>query len=68
MSVGSNKAYPRLSDTWPPSLLLWVWRNELEGRALSLSWKEHSHGAAKPEEDAVTCGPIITGWLGGRDS
>nr|POF26932.1 hypothetical protein CFP56_37704 [Quercus suber] len=45
-----------------------VWRNELEGRALSPSWKEHSHEAIELEEDAVTCELIMTSWLRGRDS
>lgn len=68
MSEGSNKACPGLSETWPPLPLLQVQRNELEGRALSPSWKEHTYGAAKPKEDVTTCEPIITSWLGGRVS
>jgi len=68
MSAGSNKACLILSDTWPPLPFLQVWRNELEARALSPSWKEHSHGEAELEEDVVTCEPIMTGWLKDRDS
>ena len=61
MSEGCNKARPRLFETWPPLSLLQVQRNELEGRALSPSWKEHSHGAAEPEEDVAIYEAIIIG-------
>ena len=33
--------------------------------ALSPNWKVHSHGVGDPEDDAVTCAPIITGWPAG---
>lgn len=32
---------------------------------MSHNWKLHFHEVAEPEEDLVTCEPIMTGWIGG---